>query len=84
MANRRRRFIADAAHELRTPIAALGVQAENLGRVGQSLDGRERLAVLRTGIQRVSHLLDQLLALARYEATEAVDRPVTAVADAAK
>lgn len=67
MVEQQRRFVADAAHELRTPIAALSVQAENLGVV--ELDERnERLAALQGGIRRTGRLLDQLLALARYDA----------------
>lgn len=67
MVEQQRRFVADAAHELRTPIAALSVQAENLRVV--ALDERnERLAALQGGIRRTGRLLDQLLALARYDA----------------
>lgn len=73
-----RRFIADAAHELRTPITALSLQAENLDHAGLSPEATGRLAVLRTGIGRTARLLDQLLALARYETARASERPVTA------
>jgi two-component system OmpR family sensor kinase len=63
-----RRFIADAAHELRTPITALSLQAENLEPVPLSAEGRDRLAALRNGMRRTQHLLEQLLALARQDA----------------
>ncbi len=66
--DQQRRFIADAAHELRTPITALSLQAENLDAVELPEGARGRVAALRQGMQRTRHLLDQLMALARYEA----------------
>ncbi|MFT4119905.1 ATP-binding protein [Bradyrhizobium sp.] len=66
--DQQRRFVADAAHELRTPITALSLQAENLDPVDLPVAARDRLAALRQGIRRSRHLLDQLLALARYDA----------------
>lgn len=68
MLEQQRRFIADAAHELRTPITALSLQAENLEPVPLSAEGRDRLAALRNGMRRTQHLLEQLLALARQDA----------------
>lgn len=62
-----RRFVADAAHELRTPITALSLQAENLDSVDLPTEARDRVAVLRQGIDRTKHLLEQLLALARQD-----------------
>jgi two-component system OmpR family sensor kinase len=79
MVDQKQRFIADAAHELRTPITALGLQAENLGRVDLPPESRERLGVLTQGIRRIAHLLEQLLALARYDTGPATDAPVTAL-----
>ena len=67
MMDQQRRFVADAAHELRTPITALGLQAENLDTVDLPESARERLAALRQGMRRTNHLLEQLLALARQE-----------------
>ena len=66
--DQQRRFVADAAHELRTPITALSLQAENLDSVALSKVARERVAVLKQGMHRTKHLLEQLLALARHEA----------------
>jgi len=60
-----RHFIADAAHELRTPIMGLGLQAELLPK---ALDPAERdvvIAQIRTGTARLAHLAEQLLTLAR-------------------
>jgi len=65
--DQQRRFVADAAHELRTPITALSLQAENLGSVDLSAGARDRVAALRQGIGRTKHLLEQLLALARQD-----------------
>jgi len=63
-----RRFIADAAHELRSPLTALSVQAENLMHAG-SLDAmRERVIPLQNGIERARQLTEQLLNLARTQA----------------
>lgn len=62
-----RRFVADAAHELRSPLTALSLQAERLADVDMSDTAHERLAVLRQGIERGRKLLDQLLSLARAQ-----------------
>jgi two-component system OmpR family sensor kinase len=67
MFERERRFVADAAHELRTPITALSVQAENLGRVELPRESLDRVSALKAGIWRIAHLAEQLLTLARYE-----------------
>ncbi|RTM14561.1 MAG: histidine kinase [Bradyrhizobiaceae bacterium] len=78
MFDKQRRFVADAAHELRSPITALSVQAENLEHAGLSHDGRVRLDSLRTGIRRTAHLLEQLLALARYDSDASREMPLSA------
>lgn len=62
-----RRFVADAAHELRSPMTALSLQAERLADAEMSADARERLATLRHGIRRSITLLDQMLTLARAQ-----------------
>lgn len=64
-----RRFIADAAHELRTPLTALSLQAQNLERADSLAACKERLLPLKTGLERSRHLLDQLLGLARQQAS---------------
>jgi two-component system OmpR family sensor kinase len=68
MMDQQRRFIADAAHELRSPITALSLQAENLAPIDLPEAARARLAKLQEGMRRTKHLLEQLLALARHEA----------------
>ena len=67
MMDQQRRFVADAAHELRTPITALSLQAENLDPIDLPEEARQRLAALKQGMRRTKHLLEQLLALARHE-----------------
>ncbi|WP_255219027.1 sensor histidine kinase [Paraburkholderia kururiensis] len=62
-----RRFIADAAHELRSPLAALSMQAENLGAATNPLAARERLVSFQTALRRTRRLAEQLLALARSQ-----------------
>jgi two-component system, OmpR family, sensor kinase len=62
-----RRFVADAAHELRSPLTALSLQAERLADTEMSANAHERLNTLRQGIKRGITLLDQMLALARAQ-----------------
>jgi two-component system OmpR family sensor kinase len=62
-----RRFVADAAHELRTPMTALSLQAERLASTQLPEEARERVVTLRRGIERGKNLLDQLLSLAREQ-----------------
>lgn len=64
-----RRFVADAAHELRSPLTALSLQAERLADAEMSDLARERLRALRQGIERGRSLLDQLLALAKAQSS---------------
>ncbi|NHZ32892.1 sensor histidine kinase [Massilia rubra] len=62
-----RRFIADAAHELRSPLTAMSLQAERLGSANMPREARSRLDALSAGLQRTRILLDQLLTLARTQ-----------------
>ncbi|KGM40041.1 hypothetical protein JY96_08350 [Aquabacterium sp. NJ1] len=63
-----RRFLADAAHELRSPLAALSLQTERLAQADMSATAKDRLITVREGIERGRHLLEQLLSLARAQA----------------
>jgi two-component system OmpR family sensor kinase len=65
--NAQRRFTADAAHELRTPLAALKLQVELAERAPDEGQRAAALAELEDGVDRASHLVDQLLAMARLE-----------------
>ncbi|MCD5364140.1 quorum sensing histidine kinase QseC [Chromobacterium aquaticum] len=62
-----RRFTADAAHELRTPLAALRVQAEVLELLPDEAKRRHALRQLMLGIDRATRLVEQLLALSRLD-----------------
>lgn len=62
-----RRFIADAAHELRSPLAALSMQAENLSAATSPLVMQERLASFQAAIRRIRRLVEQLLEHARAQ-----------------
>jgi two-component system sensor histidine kinase QseC len=67
-----RQMTADAAHELRTPIAALQAQLE-VAQMAQAAPAREQaLSKLDAGIERLGGLVGQLLALARVEALPAL------------
>jgi two-component system, OmpR family, sensor histidine kinase QseC len=71
-----RRFTADAAHELRTPIAAIRIQAQvALGEADEALR-RHALQSSLDGCDRATRLVDQLLTLSRLEAGAAPDLTV--------
>lgn len=73
-----RRFVADAAHELRSPMTALSLQAQRLAGTPMSDAAQERLHTLQQGIDRNRRLLDQLLAMARAQEPSArVPEPVS-------
>ncbi|OIR02671.1 sensor protein QseC [mine drainage metagenome] len=60
-------FVADAAHELRSPLAALKVQIQMLGRAHDDAARQLALQRLGSGLDRATHLVEQLLALARAD-----------------
>lgn len=64
-----RRFTADAAHELRTPLAALKIQAQVARRAENEAQRTAALDKLILGVDRATHLIGQLLTLARLEPT---------------
>ncbi|MBU0785122.1 MAG: two-component sensor histidine kinase [Gammaproteobacteria bacterium] len=68
------RFLADAAHELRSPIAALSLQAERLEACELNPEARERIIRLQKGIDRSRRLLGQLLSMARAQSNPVVER----------
>jgi two-component system OmpR family sensor kinase len=75
--SRQQRFIADAAHELRSPMTAMSLQAERLAASDMPGEARERLGSLSSGLARTRVLLDQLLTLARTQ--EAGDKELTQI-----
>lgn len=64
----RKRFVADAAHQLRTPLTALHLQVGNLARAPGAHAVAGEIAEIRQGILRMTRLTSQLLDLARAEA----------------
>jgi two-component system sensor histidine kinase TctE len=62
-----RRFISNAAHQLRSPLAALQVQAERALRESEPAVHAQALEHVVIGVGRVAHLARQLLTLARAE-----------------
>jgi len=69
------RFVADAAHELRSPLTALSLQAEGLEASDMPIEAKVRVNKLREGLKRARSLLEQLLALARVQ--EQQKTPIT-------
>ncbi|MCX6116830.1 MAG: sensor histidine kinase N-terminal domain-containing protein [Proteobacteria bacterium] len=67
-----RRFTADAAHELRTPLAAIRIQAEVALREVDSTARAKALKGTIEGVDRATHLVEQLLLLARLDPDESV------------
>lgn len=61
-------FVADAAHELRSPLAALKLQIEGLRRAQDEHAQDKAVMRLNAGIDRATRLVEQLLALARQQA----------------
>ena len=63
----RQRFVADAAHQLRTPVAGIKTQTELALRLTQSDDTKATLKQLHTATEQATRLVNQLLSLARAE-----------------
>ena len=74
-----RAFIADAAHTLRTPLTAVHLQTQMVARATEDAERQQTVAALQRGVERATHLVHQLLTLARLE-PEAAQQPQTQVA----
>lgn len=70
-----RRFNADAAHELRTPIAGIRMQAQVALGAGSDAERNRALAATLQGCDRATHLVEQLLQLSRLEGEPAHASP---------
>ena len=74
MMTRERRFTSDAAHELRSPLAALKVQTDVAQLSQDDPQAQEKaLTQLHAGIDRASRLVDQLLTLSRLDSLDSLD-----------
>jgi two-component system OmpR family sensor kinase len=73
-----KQFVGDAAHELRSPLAALNLQLQSLRRASDEDSRRVAEQRLAAGIERATRLVEQLLSMARHEDT-AEQPPVAAV-----
>lgn len=71
-----RAFVADAAHELRSPLTALKLQMQLLQRAPDDTARAQAAQALNAGIDRAARLVEQLLALARTEPGASLAQPV--------
>ena len=70
-----RDFIANAAHELRSPVTALQLQAQLAQRTADPAERARAMADLAMGITRIAHLIEQLLHLSRAAAEDGAGAP---------
>lgn len=66
---REHRFIADAAHEMRTPLAVLRLHAQNASQASDEAERQQALDFLIDGVDRLSRVVNQLLTMARLQPT---------------
>ncbi len=69
-----RRFTADAAHELRTPLAGIKTQAQVALRSTETLQRQQAINQIITGVERTTNLVNQLLILARVDAEQHITK----------
>ncbi|MBT4606856.1 MAG: hypothetical protein HOC52_07875, partial [Thiotrichales bacterium] len=75
--NKERRFTADAAHELRTPLAAIKIHAQVARNEVDQQRRSHALEQIIHGVDRTTHLTEQLLALARIDGIQELDSHAT-------
>ncbi len=78
--SQQRRFIADAAHELRSPLTALSLQAQNLKHADSLAAVQERVIPLQEGIERARQLTEQLLSMARTQSAAGAETEIDVAA----
>ncbi len=71
---REKRVVSDAAHELRTPLAAVKLHAELASKANNAEDRKSSIEHVLEGIDRTTHLVKQLLTLARLNPESFADR----------
>jgi two-component system sensor histidine kinase QseC len=64
-----RRFFSNAAHELRTPLAVINIQASSIEHAQNAEDLKARVAELQRAVKRAAHALARMLVLARLDST---------------
>jgi len=74
-----RRFVADAAHQMKTPLAGMKMQAELAARAAGGDELKVRLGQIRAGADRADHLVQRLLALARADEAAVAAKPAEIV-----
>lgn len=74
-----RRFISDAAHQMRTPLTGLKMLAQLAMRENDPGQLRYALQNIASSVDRASHLVNQMLAMARAEASEHSEKPLVPV-----
>src|SRR3989344_2552883 len=72
---REKRFTADAAHELKTPLAALSAQAQVALRAKSEEERKQALQKVLTGVNRSTHVVQQLLTLSRMLPQSTINDP---------
>ncbi len=74
-----KRFIADAAHQLRTPVALIATQLDYASRQPASAELQHTLEALRKGSRQLAQLINQLLSLSQAEASRGGTQPAQSV-----
>lgn len=72
---RNKRFTADAAHELKTPLAALSTQVQVALRAETPEDRNQALLKVLSGVNRSTHVVQQLLTLSRMDPEAGINDP---------